>query len=342
MSQTNPYLLENYKETYDYANMVWKGGLSDLPPAIVTCAITGSNAGKEVNPNLPELIEEQVEQTYDAYKAGASMVHIHCRNPNNPCEMTEDPEMYAEVSRLIREKCPDIVINDTCVGGRKRFGGGDLAMDESTPCGPMNMTSITARAEVASLDVSNYCSIVKLPARKPPLFGRDEPVMRETSYSITDTEAMKVLELMKTYQTKPEFECFQIADIHYVNRFIRAGYQDLFGGPHMVQYVFTTGSGWPTSQYLDMVVNAVPRGCILGIIAPGAQQFPVLTMALIRGLHVRVGMEDNVYIERGVLAESNAQLVKRIVDIAGLLGRKIATPAEAREIMGLPAEPRQW
>jgi len=203
MSQLNPYLLENYKETYDYSNILWKGGLSDLPPAIITCAITGSNAGKEVNPNLPELADEQVEQTLEAYKAGASMVHIHCRNPANPCEMTDDPEVYTELSRRIREKCPDIIINNTCVGGRKRFGGGELAIDEPTPCGPMMLTSITACGEVASLDTSNYCSLMKLPARKPPLFGRDEPVVRETAYRITDTEAMQELEMMKSYTTKP-------------------------------------------------------------------------------------------------------------------------------------------
>ena len=87
------YLPQNFVETNEYSRRLWRGGLSDLPPAIVTCAITGSNAGKEVNPNLPETLEEQVQACVEAYEAGASMVHIHRRNPNNPCEMTMSPEV---------------------------------------------------------------------------------------------------------------------------------------------------------------------------------------------------------------------------------------------------------
>ncbi|MCR4443441.1 MAG: 3-keto-5-aminohexanoate cleavage protein [Peptococcaceae bacterium] len=334
MEELKNYLLENYKETYDYSNLVWRGGLSELPPAIITCAITGSNAGKEVNPNLPELLEEQVEQTYEAYKAGASMVHIHRRDPRNPCEMTNDPEMYREVNKKIREKCPDIIINNTAVCGRKRTS--DTTLSE------MMLTSIYAEPEVASIDTSNYCSIQRLPKRLPPLFGRDEDVIRESCYSISDSEVKKAIGLMTERNIKPEFECFQISDIHYVNRLMKSGYRDLFGGPHLVQYVFTPGSGWPTAEYMTMVVKAVPRGCILSIVATGAQQFPVLTQALCMGLHVRVGMEDNVYIERGRLADSNAQLVEKIVRIAKEIGRKIATPAQARYMMGLPQTPKKW
>ena len=90
-----------------------------------------------------------------------------------------------------------------------------------------------------------------------------------------------------------------------------------------------------------MLVQAAPRNCLLGIIAAGAMQFPVLTVAIIRGLHVRVGMEDNIYIERGKLADNNAQLVEKIIRIAKELGRPIATPAQAREMLKL-GEPRKW
>lgn len=334
MAELKNYLLEDYKETYDYSNMMWRGGLSMFPPAIVTCAITGSNAGKEVNPNLPELVEEQVEQTYEAYKAGASMVHIHRRDPNNPCMMTTDPEMYKEVNKKIREKCPDIIINNTAVCGRKRTS--------DTTLSDMMLTSIYAEPEVGSVDTSNYASMQKLPKRLPPLFGRDEDIVRESSYSITDSEVRKAVAMMKERKIKPEFECFQMSDLHFVSRLIKSGYEDLFGGPHMVQFVYTTGSNWPTAQYMATMVNAVPKGCLLGVVAAGAQQFPVLAQALCMGLHVRVGMEDNVYLERGKLAESNAQIVEKIVRIAKELGRKIATPAEARQMMGLPQTPKTW
>ena len=272
-------------------------------------------------------------RTYDAYKAGASMIHIHRRDPENPSMMTTNYELYIEVNKRIREKCPDVIINNTCVGGRKRSG---------TEVSGLMLTSLKANPEIASLDTSNYCSKVRLPARKPPLTGRDEEITRETSYSITDSEALSVLEMMKERGIKPEFECFQMSDIHYINRLTRAGYTDASGGPHMVQYVFTPGSGWPTSEFMTTMVNAVPKGCLLGVIATGAQQFPVLAQALCKGLHVRVGMEDNVYIERGKLAESNAQLVAKIVRIAGELGRKVATPEQARQMLGISQTPRTW
>ena len=98
---------------------------------------------------------------------------------------------------------------------------------------------------------------------------------------------------------------------------------------------------WPTSQYMAMLIQAAPKNCIMGVIAAGAMQFPVLTMGMINGLHVRVGMEDNIYLERGKLADSNAQLVEKIVRIAKELGRPIATPAQARQMLGL-GEPRKW
>ncbi len=328
------YLPENFKETYDYSNRMWRSGLYQFPPLIVTCAITGGNAGKEINPNLPESLEEQVEQTSAAYQAGAGMVHIHRRKPDNPCAVTEDPELYREVNREIRKRCPDLIINNTAIGGRFKISDTEL----SEQC----WTSIYAEPEIASLDISNYCSLLTLPKREPPLFGRDEPVTREWGYSITQTEVFRTLELMKKHNVKPEFECFQMSDIMYTKKVLDAGYEDQLGGPHLIQFVFTPGgSNWPTMDFFTAMKNAVPRGCHLGVIAAGAQQFPLLAMAICQGLHVRVGMEDNVYLEKGKLAESNAQLVEKIVQIAGLLGRKVATPSEARMMLGL-GEPRNW
>lgn len=327
------YLPENFKETYDYSAKIWRSGLASFPPLIVTCAITGGNAGKEINPNLPESLEEQVDAATGAYQAGASMVHIHRRRPDNPCEVTTDPEHYREVNREIRKRCPDLIINNTAIGGRFKISDTELS--------EQSWTSIYAEPEVASLDISNYCSVMKLPKREPPLFGRDEDVMREWVYTISQTEVLRTLDLMKEHDVKPEFECFAMQDLLYVKRTMDAGYKDPKGGPINIQFVYTGGSNWPTMDYMVAVKNAVPKGCNLGIIAAGAQQFPLLAMAIVQGLHVRVGMEDNVYMEKGVLAKSNAELVEKIVQIAKLLGRKIATPAQAREILGLGA-PRSW
>jgi len=327
------YLPENFKETYDYSNKLWRSGLATFPPLIITCAITGGNAGKEINPNLPESLEEQVEQATEAYQAGASMVHIHRRKPDNPCEVTDNPEHYKEVNIEIRKRCPDLIINNTAIGGRFKISDTELS--------PQSWTSIYAEPEVASLDISNYCSVIKLPKREAPLFGRDEDVMREWGYSITQSEVFRTLDLMREHNVKPEFECFAMQDLLYVKRVMDAGYKDPWDGPNNIQFVYTLGSNWPTMDYMVALKNACPKGCNLGIIAAGSQQFPLLAMAICLGLHVRVGMEDNVYLEKGVLAKSNAELVEKIVQIAKLLGRPIATPTQAREILGLGA-PRQW
>ena len=112
--------------------------------------------------NLPETPEEQAQQTYDAYKAGASIVHVHRRSSNNHAIMSNDPEEYKEVNAMIRDKCPDIIINNTAIGGRMRtvsgsdrFSGSDRDSDEGQ-VSPQLLTSIYASPELASLDISNY------------------------------------------------------------------------------------------------------------------------------------------------------------------------------------------
>ena len=116
-------LTEEYSQLWTYTDKLHRSGLSDFAPAIVTCAITGGNQGKDANPNLPETLEEQVQSTYEAYKAGAVMVHIHRRDPKNTRTRSTDPEEYREVNIKIREKCPDIIINNTCLCGAAVVGG---------------------------------------------------------------------------------------------------------------------------------------------------------------------------------------------------------------------------
>ena len=112
------YLVGDVRDSVRYIEKMSRGGLSKLPPLIITCAITGGLHGKEANPNLPEAPEEQVREAYDAYNAGASMVHIHRRNPENPMQMSWKWEEFAEINTMVRAKCPDLIINNTCLGGR--------------------------------------------------------------------------------------------------------------------------------------------------------------------------------------------------------------------------------
>jgi len=330
-----PYELENatmskFTSVWEYTDRLHRSGLSSFPPAIIGCAITGSNHGKEANPNLPETLEEQVRSCEEAYKAGAVMVHLHRRNPQNLAMTSTDPEEYRELNIKVREKCPDIIINDTMAGGY----GSD---DEGRRVGP-HTVSLTAEPEIASLDASTYISYVKLPAREGV---RDKAVMRQWMYSISQPEVEWCIQELEKRNIKPEFELFAMTDLYYVKRLLDAGYKDKFGGPLWVNFVFTAGSNWPTAQFVDSVVRNTPDGCLLQISGTGAQQWGVLGQALIQGAHVRVGMEDNVYYRKGVLAESNGQLVEKIVRIANDLDRQVATCEQARKMLGLGA-PRTW
>ena len=333
MDPITNYTMEYLRDTYHYCSNLWRSGLANLPPAIVTCAITGANGGKEVNSNLPETIPEQVESTYEAYKAGAVMVHIHCRNPENTAEFSMEPELYRELNAKIREKCPDIIINNTAICGRN-------IVPEQGVVTETKSSLIETHAEVSSVDVSNYFSHIKLPAR-PGVPGREKEIVMERGYCISQGDALEACRRLSANGTKPEFECFPMSDLHYLKWLVENGYQDPFGAPHWIQFVFTTGSNWPTPEFISTLKQVVPNNAVLGIIAAGAQQFPILAQALIMGAHVRVGMEDNVYIEKGRKADSNAQLVEKICRMADDLGRRRATCEEARAMLGLGA-PRKY
>lgn len=331
MSELKNYLLDDYRNAVDYSNMVWRGGLSGFPPAMVTCAITGGNNGKESNPNLPETIAEQVESTYEAYKAGAVMVHIHTREPDNLARMSHNPEYYREVNAKIREKCPDLIINNTNIMGRG-IEPENLAISQ-----PMN-TITEAGAEVGSLDISNYFSQIRMAPREEG----GEPWTLDRGYCLPFSDAKAAVEKMREYGVKPEFECFAMSDLHYINWLVNNGViSPEKDGPFWVQFVYTTGSNWNTPEFMSLLKQVCPKHSILGIIAAGPQQWPVLGQALIHGLHVRVGMEDNVYYGKGRKADSNAQLVEKIIRIAGDLGRPVATCEQARQMLGLGA-PRKW
>jgi 3-keto-5-aminohexanoate cleavage enzyme len=330
MSELKNYMLDDYRNPVDYCNLVWRGGLSGFPPAMVTCAITGGNNGKESNPNLPETIDEQVESTYEAYKAGAVMVHIHAREPENLAQMTADPKYYVEINRRIREKCPDIIINNTNIMGR------GVEPENFKLCEPMD-TITEARAEIGSIDISNYVSQIPMAPREPG----EKPWVLNRGYMMTFSDAQAGVEKMKKYGVKPEFECFAMSDLHYVNWLERNGVISPADGPYWIQFVYTLGSNWNTPEFMSLLKQVCPKNAILGIIAAGAQQWPILAQALIHGLHVRVGMEDNVYYAKGEKAASNAQLVEKIIRIAKELGRPVATCEQARQMLGLGA-PRTW
>lgn len=324
------YTMDCLREAGTYTDKLWRGGLSSFPPAIVTCAITGAHGNKLVNPNIPLTIDEQVESTYEAYKAGAVMVHIHCRDPKDLNVFSLETELYRELNAKIREKCPDIIINNTAICGRN-------ILPDHTLSQPMTST-IDAMAEVNSVDITNYFAPMKRVVKDGD-GSRTEKY--ELGYCISHQEMTDAVEKMRTLGIKPEFECFALSDIHYLNRLIASGYTDPMGGPHWIQFVFGPNASWPTPEFLSLLKQVVPANTMLGVIATGSSQFPILAQALLIGAHVRVGMEDNVYLGHGQKADSNAQLVEKVIRMANDLGRPVATCAQAREMMGLGA-PRTY
>lgn len=331
MDEVKSYLVETLRDPVWYTETMWSKGMSGFPPAILTCAITGGNGGKELCAGLPETIEEQVESAYEAYRAGAVMIHIHTREPANLAQMSFNPELYEEVNAKIRERCPDVIINNTCICGRM--------VDPATlSLSPQLLSIPRAGAEVGSVDVSCYSSQIPMKPRPPE---HPEPWFKDNGYWISQGDTETALAELAKYGIKPEFECFAMSDLQYVRRLVNKGWTDPCGGPNWIHFVYTTGSNWNLPEYMSTLKLAVPRNSMLGIIATGTQQWPVLAMALVHGFNIRVGMEDNVYLGKGRKASSNAELVEKAVNMAGLIGRPIATCEQARAMLGLGA-PRKY
>lgn len=324
------YMVGAYRGVTDYAERIIRGGLENFTPAIITCAITGSFQGKEANPNLPELIDEQVQQACDAYHAGAAMVHIHARQPDRPGEVSADTELYREINRRIREKCPDLIINNTAMGGRM--------FDENGVLGAPMRASLPARPEVASVDLMLDYSKALYKKRLPPLTGRDEDELRQHGYVMQPEDAAVMLGEMEALGIKPEYELFGLDGIKMLRRLLKLREEKT---PHWVSILFGGNGLYPTISSMMEAANQLPETCMLNIIGIGAAQIPMITAGLLMGHHVRVGMEDNVFYSKGRLLRSNAEMVERAARIAREIGRAVATPAQAREMMGLGA-PRAY
>jgi 3-keto-5-aminohexanoate cleavage enzyme len=318
----------NYNNIQEYLELIRMGG---MPPLIISVALTGGVHGKEVNPNLPETPDEQAQQAYEAYKAGAAIVHIHARDPKKGyASPSINPEDYRIINKKIRELCPDIIINNTTGGGL-----GQLTTEE-------RMRSLEADPEIASLNMGPLAWKALLKKREPPLSGRPEDVLIDSvwpptfSWKETELFAQRMLEK----NIKAEMEVYHQGQFQLVYNLIN---KNLVRPPYLIQFVMGAPSAvLPTPQNLISMLYHVPPNSIVSVIGVGPFQLPLAAIAIAMGLHVRVGLEDNIYYRRGELAKSNAQLVERVVRIAKELDRPIATPAQAREMLGLPKEPKRY
>lgn len=315
-----PYIW-NYSDSYEYVRRVEAG---EMPPLIITVAITGGGAGKERNPNIPETPEEQAQVAYKVYKAGAVSVHIHARDETG-AETSTDPALYRKVNRLVRELCPDIIIGNTT-------GVAPWTPREEA------IKVLDAEPEMCSLNMGPLEIMLVQKRREAPLTGRPTDIYRDDIFTITYRETEQIAKIALEKDIKPEMEIYNASMLWNVQRLIRKG---LLKKPYWVQLIFSSGFEFPTPKALVKLVDCLPQDCMFSVIGVGPHQLPLTTMSILMGGHVRVGLEDNLFYRKGELA-TNVQLVERVVRIARELGREIATPAQARKMLGISETPRLY
>src|SRR3954471_8089066 len=267
-----------------------------MRPAVITVAITGSVPRKKDNPALPVTVSEQIESTHEAFEAGASLVHIHVRNPDE--SSSSDPALFAQVQEGIRKHCPGMIVQFS-TGGRDR--------DQAA-----RGNALELKPDMASLSTGS----VNFPS-----------IVYENSPSLVADLATR----MQRCGVRPEIELFDPSHIHGARRLIDAGLMD--ARPH-VQVVMGVKNALPAEEHLlDLMMGEIRRvlpeatWTAAGI---GANQARVIEWVLARGGHgVRTGLEDNIRVSKERLAASNAELVRLAAEACARHGRRPATPAEA-------------
>jgi 3-keto-5-aminohexanoate cleavage enzyme len=314
--------IRDYSDPYEYMRRVEN---ADMPPVIITVAVTGGSSGKEVNPALPEMPEEQAQATLEAYKAGACMVHLHARNETG-AETSIDPARFRAVNKRVRELCPDIIIGNSTGVSPWISRDGVVGILDAEP-------------EICSLTMGPSLYSMTQKKRKAPLKGRPNDITREGVSAVPwqDVELIAKTALQK--DIKPELEITSTTTLWQMQRLIQ---ENLLRQPYWMQLIFSPRNEFPTPEAVIKTVGCLPPDSIFSIIGIGAHELPLITLSILLGGHVRVGLEDNLFYRKGELARSNAQLVERAVRIAKELGREIATPAQARKMLGISPSPRRY
>jgi uncharacterized protein (DUF849 family) len=295
---------------------------------ILTCAVTGNITTRAQHPLLPVTPQEIAEAAIEAGKAGASVAHIHARDPQTE-RGSMDVELFREIVARIRDAGSDIIINlSTGEGGRFVPG-----LDEPRLAGP-GTTLTRPEKRVAHVEIL-----------KPEICTLDLNTMYSGTAVVINTPGN--IEIMaKRIQDAgvlPELELFDGGDLQLAKFLINKG---VLKAPPLIQIVLGVRFGAaPDPATLFYFASQLPQDSIWAAFAIGRHEFPLLAQAWLLGGHVRVGLEDNVHIRQGVLARDNAELVEKAVTIVQNLGGSIATAAEARSLLGLPqlaAPPRRY
>jgi uncharacterized protein (DUF849 family) len=283
---------------------------------IITCALTGGadTAGK--NPAVPVTPRQIAESAIAAGDAGAAIVHVHVRDPHTRCGSMEFA-LYEETVGLIRNARPDLLINLTT-------GAGALLTSDQIRSASQTRLLATPQARVTHVQ-----------RLRPEICSLDMATMnfgdRVFLNSVADLTEMA--RLIAEAGVKPELEAFDLGHLRLVDHLLQ---QHVLQTPPLVQICLGVLGGAPADPAtMVAMVGRLPDDALWSGFGIGAQEFPMVAQSVLLGGHVRVGLEDSLFIERGVLAPSNAALVAKAAQLIKLLGGQVATPAKARELLGL-------
>lgn len=267
---------------------------------MITSAICGAEVTKEQNPAVPYTVEEIAREAKSAYDAGASIIHLHVRRDDGT--PTQDRERFRVCIEAIRQACPGVIIIPST--------GGAVGMSADERLQPAQLNPRIATLDCGTSNFGDEVFENSLPMLK--VFGRE----------------------MTERGIKPECECFEKGHLDTALTLARKGYIS----PQKMHFNFVLGvpGAMPAGvRELSFMAESIPADatwCATGI---GRHQFLLAAAAMVMGGHVRVGFEDNLYLEKGRLAKSNGEMVEKVAQMAHWIGREIATPAEAAEMLGL-------
>jgi 3-keto-5-aminohexanoate cleavage enzyme len=276
--------------------------MTDSNLMVLTAAMVGAEVTREQTPYLPLTAEEIAEDAAKCRAAGAAMVHIHVRNADG--SPSQDTELFRAAIRAIRKKC-DILIQVST--------GGAVGMSADERCGPLRLEG-DDRPDMATLSTGtvNFGNDV---------FSNPRPLIRDIATRI------------KARGLKPEIECFDVGMIDEARALEKEGFISL---PAHFDFVLGVGGALAASvEALDFMRSYIPKNSTWTCAAMGRHQLPFVELAAERGGHSRVGLEDNIFISKGVLAKGNFELVAEAAVRAMSKNRRLATPQEARQLLGL-------
>ncbi|MBO9436447.1 3-keto-5-aminohexanoate cleavage protein [Ruegeria sp. R13_0] len=301
---------------------------------LISCAITGSIHTPSMSPHLPVTADEIAAQSVEAAEAGAAILHLHARNPDTGRPSASVDDFMGFLPRI--KQSTDAVLNIST-------GGSAIMSLDDRLAAPKRVEPEMCSLNMGTMNFALYPAADRISEWR---YDWEEPFLRNSDdlvFKNTPRDMARILTEMGTERgARFEFECYDVGHLYMLRHFLD---RDLVMGPLFIQFVFgVLGGIGPDPEnltHLKVIADKLfGQDYYFSVLAAGRHQMPLITMAAAMGGHVRVGLEDSLMISRGVLAKSNAEQVQKIRRIVEDLGREVASPAEARDMLGLKGADR--